>query len=129
MGALGRWRRRLATTLVFVILTELVVFFWSDIVLGLGELAHVYLLGLVAVVLLALATIAPPWLLVGVAWILGLVGFDAWFHGFLSPLQALGYGASLTTLGTAILSPAFFAIRRSYARARRRRRAVEDAER
>ena len=118
---MGRWRRRLATTLVLVIATELVVYFWADIVLDLQGFSHVYLLGLVAVVLVAVGFLVPPWLLVAVGWVVGLVGLDTWLHAFLAPAQALGYGLGLSTLGAAILSPAFFAIRRSYARHRRRR--------
>ena len=98
-----RWKWRLGLLLIAVL--EVPLLLWISSAMGAPPEILLYAGGILALVLMAMLLVRPLFFAFLVVWLGGLMGSAWYFVGFLPPTAALGLGATLSTVVSAVGAP------------------------
>jgi len=98
-----RWKWRLGLLLIAVL--EVPFLLWVSTAMGAPPEILLYAGGTLALVLMAMLLVRPLLFTFLIAWLGGLMGSAWYFVRFLPPTAALGLGATLSTILSAVGAP------------------------
>ena len=98
-----RWKWRLGLLLIAAL--EVPLLLWISTAMGAPPEILLYAGGILALVLMAMLLVRPLFFTFLVVWLAGLMGSAWYFVRFLPPTAALGLGATVSTVLSAVGGP------------------------
>jgi len=101
-----RWKWRLG--FLFIAALEIPLLLWISTVMAAPPEILLYAGGILGLALMAMLLVRPLLFIVLIGWLGGLIGSAWYFVRFLPPTAALGLGATVSTVMSAVGAPLVF---------------------